>query len=229
MKIKSAEFVTSAHTPEAFPQTSFPEFAVIGRSNVGKSSLINLLTERSGLSKVSTTPGKTVLVNFFKINGAWFLVDLPGYGFAKVAKAQREEFNELVATYIETRPNLVCLFVLIDSRLPPQAIDLQFIDQLSSLDVNYSLIFTKIDKQSPTRTRASIDAFTALLRKRRADLPPIFTTSTTTKAGKSELQSAIEHLCTQARTQPILRAAASMGMSPSSAPDPLPGDDEQFS
>ncbi len=155
MKIKSAEFVVSALSPESFPQTSFPEFALIGRSNVGKSSLVNLLTERRGLSKVSTTPGKTVMINFFKINGSWFLVDLPGYGFAKVARSRREDFNDLVATYIETRPNLACLFVLIDARLPPQPIDLQFIEQLSSVAVNFALVFTKIDKQSPTRTRES--------------------------------------------------------------------------
>jgi GTP-binding protein len=160
MKIKSAEFVVSALSPESFPQTSFPEFALIGRSNVGKSSLVNLLTERRGLSKVSTTPGKTVMINFFKINGSWFLVDLPGYGFAKVARSRREDFNDLVATYIETRPNLACLFVLIDARLPPQPIDLQFIEQLSSVAVNFALVFTKIDKQSPTRTRESIEAFT---------------------------------------------------------------------
>jgi GTP-binding protein len=201
MKIKSADFVVSALAPESFPQTHFPEFALIGRSNVGKSSLINLLTERRGLSKVSTTPGKTVMINFFKINGSWFLVDLPGYGFAKVSKTRREDFNDLVATYIETRPNLACLFVLIDARLPPQPIDLQFIEQLSSVAVNFALVFTKIDKQSPTRTRESIDAFTTLLRKRRAELPPIFTTSITTQAGKSEIHAAIERLCSESPGQ----------------------------
>ncbi|MBL9194031.1 MAG: YihA family ribosome biogenesis GTP-binding protein [Opitutaceae bacterium] len=209
MKIKSADFVVSALAPESFPQTHFPEFALIGRSNVGKSSLINLLTERRGLSKVSTTPGKTVMINFFKINGSWFLVDLPGYGFAKVAKTRREDFNDLVATYIETRPNLACLFVLIDARLPPQPIDLQFIEQLSSVAVNFALVFTKIDKQSPTRTRESIEAFTTLLRKRRAELPPIFTTSITTQAGKSEIHAAIDRLCSEARAKPTVRSASS--------------------
>jgi len=208
MKIKSAEFIVSALDPESFPKTTFPEFAFIGRSNVGKSSLINLLTDRSGLAKVSTTPGKTVLINFFKINGSWFLVDLPGYGYAKVGRTDREEFNESVNAYIETRENLACLFVLIDSRLPPQRFDLQFIDQLASVSVNYALVFTKTDKQSPTRTRESIAAFTALLKKRREELPRIFTSSIKTNEGRSEIQAAIESMCSGKRAKPSLRAAA---------------------
>ena len=192
MKIKSAEFMVSAPTLAAAPRSLLPEFAFIGRSNVGKSSLINLLTDRRELAKVSATPGKTVLMNFFKINGAWILVDLPGYGYAKVAKSQRADFNEAVNAYIEQRENLRCLFVLIDSRLEPQAIDLEFIEWVARLDLDYALVFTKTDKQSPTRTRDAIAAFLGAL-KQRVHAAPLrtFSSSATTKVGRREILAAI--------------------------------------
>jgi len=208
MKIKSAEFIVSAPDLASCPKTTFPEVAFIGRSNVGKSSLINMLTGRNELAKVSATPGKTVLINHFKINGSWFLVDLPGYGYAKVAKAEREEFNEAVNGYIEGRENLACLFILIDSRLPPQQIDLHFIEWVERLPVNFALVFTKTDKQSPTRTKEAIAAFTALLGKRRAEPPEIFTSSIKSQEGRSNIHAAIERMCTAARAKRTLRAAA---------------------
>lgn len=200
MKIKSAEFIRSAPDLASCPQTTFPEFAFIGRSNVGKSSLINLLTGRRDLAKVSATPGKTVLINFFKINGSWFLVDLPGYGYAKVGKAEREDFTEAVNTYIEGRENLNCLFVLIDSRLPPQRIDLQFLEWVASLDVPYALVFTKTDKQSPTKTKEAVATFLAELGRRNAQPPPVFTSSILTQDGKSQILAAIDQACKTVRS-----------------------------
>jgi GTP-binding protein len=195
MKIKSTEFIVSAPDLKSCPDTNFPEFAFIGRSNVGKSSLINLLTGKRELAKVSDAPGKTVLLNYFKINGSWFLVDLPGYGYAKVAKAKREDFNEAVNHYIEARENLTCLFVLIDSRLPPQLIDLQFIEWVETLEVPFALIFTKTDKQNQTLTQQSIAAFNAALAKRGAQPPPTFTSSIKTQEGRSEILASIERMC----------------------------------
>lgn len=197
MKIKSAEFVTSAPNLKSCPPSTLPEFAFIGRSNVGKSSLINLLTGKRDLAKVSGTPGKTVLLNFFKINEAWFIVDLPGYGYAKTARVEREEFNEAVNHYIEARENLACVFVLIDSRLPPQRIDLDFLEWIDRLSVRYALVFTKSDKQSPTRTKQNVAAFLAELGKRRASPPEIFTTSAITEEGRSEIHAAIERICAE--------------------------------
>lgn len=197
LKIKSAEFLVSAPTLATAPKGPLPEFAFIGRSNVGKSSLINLLTERRELAKVSATPGKTVLMNFFKVNGAWVLVDLPGYGYAKVARSQRADFNEAVNAYLEQRENLRCLFVLIDSRLKPQSIDLEFIGWINRLGLEFALVFTKTDKQSPTRTRASIAAFLEALRQRGQAAPMrTFSSSVTTKEGRREILAAIHEAIT---------------------------------
>ena len=198
MKIKSAEFLTSATNLRNCPHAALPEFAMIGRSNVGKSSLINMLTERRGLAKVSATPGKTRLMNFFTINttnsaaGNWTLVDLPGYGYAKVAQEKRADFNEAVASYIEERENLLCVFVLIDSRLEPQRIDIDFIQWLGERDMPHAIIFTKTDKQSPAATRANVDRFKQALSAWRSDLPPCFLSSSTTKAGRGEILRFIE-------------------------------------
>jgi GTP-binding protein len=160
---------------------------MIGRSNVGKSSLINMLTGRRGLAKVSATPGKTRLMNFFAINNDWLLVDLPGYGYAKIAREQRADFNEAVAGYIERRETLLCVFVLIDSRLDPQRIDLDFLQWLGERDMPHALIFTKTDKQSPAATRARVDRFKQALSAWRSGLPPIFLSSSETKAGRGEI------------------------------------------
>lgn len=191
MKIKSAEFSRSAPDLAACPEWNLPEFALIGRSNVGKSSLINFLTERRELAKVSDLPGKTQLINFFVINGNWCLVDLPGYGFAKVAQGKRREFNEAVADFLSERPNLRGIFVLIDSRLPPQAIDLEFLRWLESCRVSYALIFTKIDKQSAAQGQANIDLFKAAMREWRAELPVILKSSSKSGVGRGEILSYI--------------------------------------
>lgn len=187
MKIKSAAFEVSAPELRSCPVWALPEFAFIGRSNVGKSSLINLLTERRDLAKVSDTPGKTKLINFFLINGAWAVVDLPGYGYAAVGKQRRLEFNEAVADFLEHRRNLRRVFVLIDVRLPPQAIDLEFLRWLEGCRVPYALIFTKADKQSATRNQAAIAAFRQAVGEWRAEFPDALLSSATTRAGRSDI------------------------------------------
>jgi len=187
MKIKTAAFETSAPDLRSCPKWVLPEFAFIGRSNVGKSSLINALAGRRDLAKVSSTPGKTQLINFYVINEAWSIVDLPGYGYAEVGRQRRLEFNEAVADFLSGRRNLRCVFVLIDSRLEPQAIDLEFLQWLDGCKVPCALIFTKTDKQSATRTRANIDAFMAALGPQRAVLPDWFASSTKTGDGRSEV------------------------------------------
>ncbi|MDF3056338.1 MAG: hypothetical protein K0R17_553 [Rariglobus sp.] len=187
MKIKSAEFETSAATIATAPRWTLPEFAFIGRSNVGKSSLINLLTERNALAKASVTPGKTKLINFFRINTNWCLVDLPGYGFAKVNREERADFNEAVANYIEKRDVLVHLFVLIDSRLTPQRIDLEFLRWLTGVDVEFSLVFTKTDKVSHSVVQSNISLFKQALTDFIAKPPSIFTSSSTKKNGRTEI------------------------------------------
>ena len=192
MKIKTAVFELSAPNLQACPASALPEFAFIGRSNVGKSSLINLLVARKDLAKVSATPGKTQLINFFRINDAWKIVDLPGYGYANVDRSTRADFNEAVADYLEERSSLRGVFVLIDSRLPPQRIDLDFVRWLSDAAVPHVLVFTKSDKQSAQKTQISITQFTASLQAWRATPPKIFTSSIKTKAGRSEILAFIE-------------------------------------
>ncbi len=187
MKIKSAEFQTSAPDLRSCPEWAQPEIAFIGRSNVGKSSLINLLTERRELAKVSDKPGKTKLINFFLINGSWRLVDLPGYGYASIGKQQRYAFNQAVADFLSGRRNLRSVCVLIDSRLPPQAIDLEFLRWLEGCKIPYALVFTKADKQSATRSQASIKAFTAVMGEWRAEPPDILLCSATTKVGRAAI------------------------------------------
>jgi GTP-binding protein len=194
MKIKAAEFEVSAPDLRSCPKWALPEFAFIGRSNVGKSSLINLLTERRELAKVSDTPGKTKLINFFVVNGAWSLVDLPGYGYAAVGKQRRLEFNEAVADFISGRRNLRCVFVLIDSRLEPQQIDLDFLRWLSGLDVSFALIFTKTDKQSAAQTQANVEQFKKAVQEFRADMPDILVSSSKTRAGRTDILSYIAML-----------------------------------
>ncbi len=187
MKIKSAVFEKSAPTLAQSPRWMLPEFAFIGRSNVGKSSLINLLAERRDLAKASVTPGKTKLINFFRFNANWCLVDLPGYGYAKVNKEERADFNEAVADYIEQRDNLLHLFVLIDSRLTPQRIDLEFLRWLAGVEVAFSLVFTKTDKHSQSVTQANISGFKAALADFLPEPPPVFATSAEKKNGRDEL------------------------------------------
>lgn len=189
MKIKSALFDVSAPDLESCPKSPLPEFAFIGRSNVGKSSLINMLCERRDLAKVSVTPGKTKLINFFLINGTWSLVDLPGYGYANVGRKDRDQFNQAVADYLEHRTNILRVFVLIDSRLPPQKIDLQFISWLGNCSVAFALIFTKTDKLSGAQVQANIELFKQAMANEWDDLPEIFTCSSKTRQGRMDILS----------------------------------------
>jgi len=192
MKITSAVFEVSAPDLKSCSKSPLPEFAFIGRSNVGKSSLINLLAERRELAKVSDTPGKTKLINFFTINNRWSLVDLPGYGYAEVARKERSKFNAAVADYLEKRKNVYCAFVLIDSRLPPQRIDLEFVRWLGSCPVPFALVFTKTDKQSAAKTEANIAAFRQSLATGIGAPAQIFTSSAKTKRGRMEILGFIE-------------------------------------
>lgn len=187
MKIKSAEFEHSAPDLRTCPPWSLPEFALIGRSNVGKSSLINLLTGRRDLARVSGTPGKTQLINFFRINGSWALVDLPGYGYAEVGKVRRFTFNGAVADFLAGRRNLRRVFVLIDSRLPPQAIDGEFLRWLDGCKVPFALIFTKTDKQSASQSQANMAVFEQAMREWRAVLPDTFASSAKSGVGRAEI------------------------------------------
>jgi GTP-binding protein len=187
MKIHSAAFAASAPNLKSCPPGGLPEFAFIGRSNVGKSSLINLLTGKKDLARVSGMPGKTQLLNFFTINGGWRLVDLPGYGYAHTAKAKRADFNEAVADYLEQRGDLRHTFVLIDSRLPPQAIDREFIGWLMETGAEFSLVFTKTDKQSAAQTRNGIERFRAEVLAGTAPAPAIFAVSAKSRIGRGEI------------------------------------------
>nr|WKN38153.1 ribosome biogenesis GTP-binding protein YihA/YsxC [Tunicatimonas sp. TK19036] len=194
MKIKQSEFVKSSTLIEQCPSGTLPEFAFIGRSNVGKSSLINMLTERRKLAKTSNTPGKTQTINHFLINQQWHLVDLPGYGYAKVSKTTRADWGHMIEAYLLNRPQLITLFVLIDSRIPPQPIDLAFIDWLGEQGVPFSIIFTKADKQNEKKTRKSIRAFEAAMQETWAELPPRMVSSSVTKEGREEILQYLDEL-----------------------------------
>ena len=192
MQIKSAVFYTSARDVGSAPEWDRPEFAFIGRSNVGKSSMINMLSNRDGLAKVSATPGKTQLLNFFVMNETWSLVDLPGYGYAKVAKSEKINFNVSVGSYLATRPNLRLVFVLIDSRLPPQRIDMEFIGWLAGTDAPFMLVFTKADKQSAAKTRANVDVIMQTLAAELGVAPDTIVSSTKKRGGRAEILGTIQ-------------------------------------
>lgn len=187
MKIKSAEFETSAPSLANAPKLAQPEFAFIGRSNVGKSSLLNLLTEQRDLAHVSDLPGKTRLMNFYSINKNWRLVDLPGYGYAKVAQADRADFNEAAAAYIRKRETLRAVFLLIDSRHKPSPIDLSFLEWLIETQVTFAVVFTKIDKQSAVQTQNRVALFRQVALDGLDPAPEIFLCSSKTKAGRNEI------------------------------------------
>lgn len=191
MQIKSAEFVTSAERLEQCPQWATPEFAFIGRSNVGKSSLVNLLAGRHALAKVSATPGKTRQLNFFLINQRWSLVDLPGYGYAKASRSDKAAFNQLVAGYLSARPNLSKVYVLIDSRHEPQAIDLEFVEWLSATTAAYELVFTKVDKLPAGKVATHARLFIEALAGLGLEAPPVIPCSAKTKVGRQELLGSI--------------------------------------
>ncbi|MFC2630658.1 MAG: ribosome biogenesis GTP-binding protein YihA/YsxC [Porphyromonas sp.] len=196
MVIKSAEFVISNSQVSKCPMTGLPEYAFIGRSNVGKSSLINMLTGKKGLAMTSQKPGKTQLINHFIINGAWYLVDLPGYGYARLSKDGREKLKTMIEDYTLERKELVCLFVLVDSRHEPQKIDLEFIQWLGEEGVPFALVFTKADKLTKGRLAANLDAYKARLLEEWEELPPIFVTSSEQQLGRDELLSYIEGINT---------------------------------
>ena len=194
MKILNAEFISSYADVSKCPTPDKPEFAFIGRSNVGKSSLINMLTSSKKLAKISVTPGKTQTINHYLINSSWYLVDLPGYGYATVSKSTRAGFGVMIENYILKRENLTCLFILIDSRLPPQAIDLDFIEWAGSKEVPLALLFTKIDKLKHNELQKNLKLYQNTLLSRWEELPTIILTSSEKKNGKEEVLSLIDEL-----------------------------------
>ena len=194
MQINSAVFVISNTDFRRCPESELPEFAFIGRSNVGKSSLINMLVSKKDLAKTSSKPGKTLLINHFLINQNFHIVDLPGYGFAKVSKTQRDKLRKIIDNYILCRPQLTNLFVLIDSRLEPQKIDLEFMEWLGENSVPFSIVFTKSDKQSNKKLLENIEKYQQTLLETWENLPPIFITSSEKKLGKDEILSYIEKI-----------------------------------
>ncbi len=187
MEITSAEFVISNTKIEFLPSAELPEYAFVGRSNVGKSSLINALLNRKNLAKTSRNPGKTKLINHFLINRAWYIVDLPGYGFAKVSKTMRAEFEKMIHRYVNERKNLMNVFVLVDSRHSPQESDLEFMNFLGTREIPFSVTFTKTDKLSKTAWRLNLEAYKQKLLESWEVLPPIFQTSADTKEGLEEI------------------------------------------
>jgi GTP-binding protein len=197
MEIKQAEFVSSVADVKKCPPPDKPEFAFIGRSNVGKSSLLNMLTGRNKLAKTSNKPGKTQTINHFIINEQWYLVDLPGYGYASVSKEKREGFGKIIENYILNRENLHCLFILLDSRLEPQKIDLQFIQWTGEKEVPLCLTLTKADKLTKNELNRNISAYKSTLLKTWDELPVILITSATKKTGKEDVLSFIEKALAQ--------------------------------
>ena len=192
MEIKQAEFVSSVADVKKCPPPLKPEFAFIGRSNVGKSSLLNMLTGRRNLAKTSNTPGKTQTINHFIINDFWYMVDLPGYGYARVSKEKREGFGNIIENYVLQRESLQCLFILLDARLEPQKIDLAFVHWSGEKEIPLCLVFTKADKLTKNQLNQNMSAYRKTLQKTWEELPPIFITSATAKTGKDELLSFIE-------------------------------------
>ena len=194
MNIKKAEFIISNTNPNQCPKDGRPEYAFIGRSNVGKSSLINMLTGVKGLALTSSTPGKTQLINHFLINNAWYLVDLPGYGYAQRGKKGRERIQGIIDAYLDEREELTCLFVLLDCRHEAQKIDLEFINHLGEKGIPFAIIFTKIDKISQSKLNENIATYKAKLLEYWEELPPVFCTSAEDKKGKENVLNYIEEI-----------------------------------
>lgn len=194
MPVKQAEFFVSNSDPAKCPKPDRPEYAFIGRSNVGKSSLINMLTGRTSLAKISGKPGKTQLINHFVIDNEWYLVDLPGYGYAQVSKTDREKFAALIDGYLTGRPNLLCIFVLVDSRIEPQKIDLDFMYNLGEKGLPFVIVFTKTEKLGPAKLQATLDTYRAKLLEYWEEAPQIFVTSAVTAAGREDILSFIRPL-----------------------------------
>lgn len=194
MKIKSAEFVISNTDYKLCPKDNRPEFAFIGRSNVGKSSLINMLTNNKNLAKTSGRPGKTQLINHFVINNEWYLVDLPGYGYAKASKVQREKWEKFIAEYLTKREQLLNVFVLLDCRLEPQKIDLEFMNWCGEKQIPFSMVFTKIDKLSSSSLQKNLTRYKKEMLKYWEALPPVFTTSAESAFGKERVLNYIDEI-----------------------------------
>lgn len=194
MNIKSATFEISNTDVRKCPPGNKPEYAFIGRSNVGKSSLINMLTNKNGLAKTSSTPGKTLLINHFLINDAWYIVDLPGYGYAQRGKESREKLKHIIQSYILGRAQMTNLFVLVDSRHKPQKIDLEFMQWLGENEVPFSIVFTKMDKLGKEAGQRNVEAYKAQLLEQWEELPPIFITSSEDRRGRDELLNYIEEI-----------------------------------
>ena len=194
MEIKKAEFTLSAPMESMCPKDNKPEYAFIGRSNVGKSSLINMLTNNKKLAKTSATPGKTLLINHFIINNEWYLVDLPGYGYAKRSKKEIEKLDQMIRGYILQREQLVNVFVLVDIRLEAQKIDLEFIEWLGLSSVPFAIVFTKADKLSAAKVSASVEAYKKVLLETWEELPPIFITSAEKRQGRNEVLDYIDQI-----------------------------------
>ena len=194
MQIKTAEFVISSARVDQCPQSSFPEYAFIGRSNVGKSSLINMLTNHSKLAKTSATPGKTLLINHFLVNKQWYLVDLPGYGFARRSKSETENLRKMITGYILMREQMANLFLLVDSRHKPQKNDLDFIEFLGNNEIPFSIVFTKADKLSRSSLNLNVKRYLQVLEEQWEVLPPYFVTSAESKLGKEDILDYIEKI-----------------------------------
>lgn len=194
MQIKSAEFVVSNQDVAKCPVNTLPEYAFIGRSNVGKSSLINMLTNRKSLAKTSGRPGKTQLINHFIINKNWYLVDLPGYGYARVSKSQKKVFQKFITAYFEQRKQLVSAFVLVDIRHKPQPVDLSFMTYLGEKQIPFSIIFTKADKLKPKAIENYIEAYKAVILDTWEEMPNYFISSSTKGTGKDELLNYIDSI-----------------------------------
>ena len=194
MDIKQAEFSLSAPTVSMCPKDTKPEYAFIGRSNVGKSSLINMLTNNKKLAKTSATPGKTLLINHFIINKEWYLVDLPGYGYAKRSKKEVEKLEQMIRGYILQREQLVNVFVLVDIRLEPQKIDLDFMEWLGLSSIPFSIVFTKADKLTPNKARQAVESYKKVLSETWEELPPMFLTSAEKKEGRDDVLNYIDRI-----------------------------------
>ncbi len=201
MEITNAEFVISNTDVQKCPTGTFPEYAFIGRSNVGKSSLINMLTGRKNLAMTSSTPGKTMLINHFLINKNWYIVDLPGYGYAKRGQKGQEQIQHIIETYILQREQMTNLFVLIDSRHEPQTIDLSFMEWLGENEVPFAIVFTKGDKLKGGKLNANIRQYLAKLQEQWEELPPYFITSSESRLGREELLDYIEQINKEINTQ----------------------------
>ncbi|MDR1054328.1 MAG: ribosome biogenesis GTP-binding protein YihA/YsxC [Prevotellaceae bacterium] len=194
MIICKARFIKSSPGISLCPDSKLPEYAFIGRSNVGKSSLINMLTQQPKLAQVSSSPGKTKLINYFLINDEWYLVDLPGYGYTRTSKIEREKFSKIITDYIIQREQLTLLFVLVDSRLEPQKNDIEFINKLGELQVPFAIIFTKADKLGITKLTANINRYKTYLMDSWDKLPPVFATSADKHIGRDDVLNYIDEI-----------------------------------